>query len=1125
MHSVYEPEQSHISLWGSLRSSQGLYRDLARCARLLVFFCTLLCALTPLCAEEDWSAFLAALEAHGYSDMTLVYLKNLQEQGATPPEWNGEIEYKIGAAAFDAWVQARGDARANLESQAREAFENYLEHSPEGENVPEANLGLARLLIDAADRAMQQVKQVEPESEAYKSATNAALRAYSDAQKYLDPALTTAQARAQKLQQDSGADAQKTRQAQAFFLDVLFRRANLSLQLAHAHDADSQERKDALESARSQFETIQRTYSQYAASFKARYYQAEAAHELGNDKEALALLSELALLPFEEQYLTIKTKCLALFTEIIGPDSDDPEKLIELVQKFYPWNEAIPTEYRESAEGSAVSLAVARALIRLETLRRDDYDRYIAAGRKVFIDKDDPALKLLNIAKGKKTAANNPIINLAFKLLNQVASGRGAQARAAREELKNPYFEGMDASQYSFAERASDLDSAVAISESKVSAFSLARSAYQDAAQESKESAKQEFDQAVSDALAAIDVVCDYARRAMLPDRRGKLNEEAAQKARAELDKQTINRAVICFTIERYEDAYVLGKNLALTRGATAEGVQGARVALQALRSLIAKERERVAQSESLPDLEREMTSFTEYIATLEGIEDDSLAQEVAVTKVDAAVTAGDFDLAHKLLDEIPENSSRRAGIELRLGQALMKSWNDAHASVSAQGVEEEDDQDEQARAEELRQRLVYACQCLEKGLKRRIESSQGVREDDVALIYDVYLLADGLFNQGNLKDSEQWLNHPVIGPLGALDRTVEGELGAGEDDSPLLPPDLAIATLALYLRIIASDVDRVEEAQKVMARLEETVGDSPEGQNKLTSVYLRLGKGLEERLLELKAGADAGEEDKQEQIAKTAQGFDNILSGVMEHGSTANYATLRWVADSYLALGRGVSGKSTPTKEALAFFKKASDAYDMILEHIDSDESYIPDPRVKLVAQLKRCEALRARRDFKTAFEEIKKIVVASPDNLDVQLESARLFQDWGAENPEYYVKAITGGGQGAKGEKLIWGWNGLIKRLAPQIDKNPRVKEIFYDAYVQKCQCRLQYVRSLKDQTARANQAREAYLDLERLYQIRADLGGAQSYRTLEKYYIGFQKAAGVKEPKGFKDAAKTK
>ena len=134
------------------------------------------------------------------------------------------------------------------------------------------------------------------------------------------------------------------------------------------------------------------------------------------------------------------------------------------------------------------------------------------------------------------------------------------------------------------------------------------------------------------------------------------------------------------------------------------------------------------------------------------------------------------------------------------------------------------------------------------------------------------------------------------------------------------------------------------------------------------------------------------------------------------------------------------------------------------------------------------------------------------------MQQEAARLLHAWGARDPQNYVKAIAGDGVGKQGAKLVWGWNGIIKRLMPMIDKGERYKELYFEAYRGKTRSRYLYVRSIKDVEERKRQAQDAEDDIKRLYQTRPNMGGPASFAYFDRAYKEFQKLRGA-APEGLK------
>ena len=1085
-------------------------------------------APNALFAAEDWAAFLDALKARGYDDVALVYLKQLQASEAAPPELNDELDYKIAAAAFDAWTAAPAANRDALAEQARDAFAKYLKSAPEGDYALEANVGLARLAADRGDRALDAANKKGIAPDEADSKRLAARDAYSEAKPYLSAALKIAQARAKSLQESGDSNVRELQKAQGAFLDALVRSATLQAQTARCFSPDSQDYKSGLEKAAAEFNRIYTAYGQYVGAFKARFLEAECRHDLGDDDETLKILEELAVLPFEEQFYALKTRALALYAEI-ADKKDDPTANMSLVKKYNDWKdgEKLPAQYYASAEGLRIQLLAGRAIVRLERLRRTDYDAYARAGKRVFVDAADPTYRIMNVP-AKRGASGNTVVILALKTLGELAAGRGPTALEAQNLLKDEIFEGIDASKYSFARKAEDFQSAADAATRAAAAFSQARSDYANAAPDAAADAKRAMQEAGSDAIRAFRTAFDWGARAVRPDRKGKIRDEEIQAAQEEIDKLYMKYAVVCFSLERYEDAFVAGEYLARRRPDFADSPQGAIVALRSLQSTLAALRAQDASESAIADVQKRLGAFSDYVAERwsDGSGESAIAQEAALIKLDAAVANGDVAGAKAFLEQIPPTSSRRATAELRLGKALWTEWNARNAEFNS-AREDADDADAQALADakaKLDELSEAARESLENGLERMLQSPSGVTEKDYAAIFSTYLLAQIYERQGKLDDAEKWLTHPVIGALSAVERVMEpGDAAAEQEDAQeVLNESFRMAVLALALSVQTADPNRFDEAEKTIARLEAVSGDSEAAGKKLTGVYLRLGKRLEERMSELKEAAEDGDESKQAELDAVAKGFEAFLNRASSREAGNSYASMRWVADSYLSLGRGLTGAaSDPPRAALEYFAKAGKTYQTILKRIDAEADFAPNETAKLSVELKVVECLRSMGSYQKAFEQLKKSLREARDNVDVQREAAQIFQDWGRKDSKYYLTAIVGASPDEKGSNQIWGWNGLIRRLGPAVDKGERFKELFYEAYLAKTRCRFLYARKLKDKDARAKQARDAEEDLKRLYQTRPDLGGPATFRKFNSAYMNFQKMRGEKTVRGLRES----
>ncbi|MBQ7110958.1 MAG: hypothetical protein IJO06_07040 [Thermoguttaceae bacterium] len=1097
-------------------------------------------------ADEDWERFLQALDDRGYDDVALDYLRLLEKSGNAPPELAAELDFRLGVATLKSLATAPASARADLAAQGRASLERYLAANPDSPNASAANAALAQTLIDAGERSLADAAKKGVSEDAKSKALLAARVAFADAKKPLDAALQAARARVQAVQKDPKAKQTDKQAARAEFVDLTLKTAKLTAQTARTFPEGAAERTDGLTKARGYFAKFYETYHQFPAAFEARFNEAQVAAELGDVDAALAALSELAVLPYEDRYSSLKTRASLLEAEI-ALAGDAPTRWMSVLQKFRAWKDAkLDDAFYGSAEGLRFHLLTAQATIKLEELRRSDRDAYVAAGRKTFVDADDPTYKLLN--SPKKTTGSNAVVVFALETLSFVASGRGSAALEAEELLKHPFFEGIDRSKFSFAQKVSDFPSAADAASRAASIFAQTRAEARNAAPELAAEANAQAEKAAADAYQAFQTAFGY------------VDDKTPQ---SELDALKLRFAVLCFSTERFDEAFAAADELVKNRPDFADAPQAATVALRALQASNAKLRAEAADEETLSDASAKLAEYAGYVVERWSAATDaasvSVVQEAALVRTDAAVASGDLDGARTLLEQIPENSPRRAVAELRLGSLLWKTWNERKVAADAQAeIADAANPTAALEAEAADAALAELRDAAEKtllaGLQRKIAESNRSKTDYLA-IYSAFQLAEIYERAGNVADAEKWLTHPDFGPLAVVEAALDGAASAasetasqdgenGEtsaatpetaatsaessdanvDAANFLDDNFQTATLALALRVRTADASRLDEAQKTMERLETVAARNPENASKLTSVYLRLGRRVEERLVELKEAADDGDASKAEELAATTKSFEAFLQRVAQRGDANGYAALRWVADSYLSLGRGLAGTlGDPPPEAVAYFAEAGRAYQTILRRIAADPNFAPTPNARFAVSMKVVECLRGAGAYEKAFSQLGKLLDERPTNVDLQFEAARTLQAAGRKNPTYFAQAIVGGIPNAQGRSRAWGWNGLVNKLARSLASNPRLAPAFYDACFEKTRCRYLDARRTTDPAEREKKARAAETELERLRQTRPDLGGAATFAKFDAAYQNFQKLRGVKKPTSLRAVGK--
>ena len=1079
-------------------------------ARVRLATTALICALIFVAsrsfAAEDWAAFLDALKTRGYDDVALVYLKQLQNDGSAPPELNDELDYRIGAAAFEEAAKATGARRDALWNEAEDAFAKYLEKSPAGKFALEANSGTADIETRRADALFAEANRKGASEETRTQKLEQARVHLTSASKSLATAskISTERLKASRGQESASANApDATRRAQATHIDLMMRYANARTQIARTYPVGSAERNDELAQAASRFAKIFSAYQQYPIAFKARLYEAQIDHELGKDDDALTLLSEIDVLPYEREFYALKTLSLSLYAQIVEAKGGAVEQ-ITLVQKYRAWRDARLLEsFYESAEGRAIQRCAGAALLALEKTRRANYGEYADAGKKVFVDASDPVYKELNVGDKKSV---NKLLLASGKILGAVANGRDEEAALAKSLLQDELFQGLDVEKLS-ANVVGDFDGAVNEAYRAASFFAEKKTTRDTASPEFAEEAQKDFDAAAHAALEAFRVALDMSAKEVRPDKRGSLSAANVTAVRDETNKILLKYSIVAYYLGRYEEALVAGDRVAHTKEC-AEAEQGGVLALKALQAI--QSEARAQNSAGAESIDAMVADYAAFIKETWGENENSLiAQEAIVAELENAVAAGDVAGAVAALEKIPESSPRRASAELTLGRAL---WFLASKKNAAQTAENDADQGDDAQEsvqesdENSPEKLFAAAQkYLYDGLERKITTDSGELDDDGVAIYSAYLLAQSYVQQGAYADAEKWLSHPRIGAMELLTRAEEGNAPSFIDDS------FKIAALSTMLLVQGSDPARLDEAKATMTKLEAVAANSPDSGKKLTNVYLALGRRFEERLTLLKNQATAGDETKRTELLDASKGLAAFLDNVATRAGESNYAALRWVGDAYLALGRELRGKTAEEwADAAPYFAKARDVYKTLVQKIDADPTFAPSPDSRVAVLLKVCEILRYEGKYSTAYKNLGALLEKRPDYVDAQWEAATLLEAWGRSDSKYYTLSMTGDG------KSIWGWNGLMKRLGAAGSKDERAKELYFDACKAKARVRYRYVSALKAPKEKETQAKNAEMELERLAQIHAGFNGPESAKYFNDAYRALQRLRGVASPK---------
>ena len=1132
------------------------------CALAAGLFCV--CRTHSLSAGEEWKLFYEALMNRGYYDVAVNYLESFRDNPSAPEDLVPELDRYLGETALELMRTSATKAERQLYSdQAKESLTRYLQNNADAAHAYQANGALADIYDEEARSEQDRLQKGLSETER-QTIEKTVRDDYAQAFQYAQTAVAQAKSAAQVMQSSEATSHSPEAQIlYANYLGLRIKEAELRMKYSQTFPEGSAERNGGIEEARQAFDALYEKYSKYPGGFKARLLEAKAALALGDTKNAAEYLDELLSLPMNKALYAIKTESILLYGQMII-DKAEPVDLFRFIDAFYDWKFAnsLPPVFYITAEGLQIHLLAGQVVLKLDALKKSDKEQYANAAKTAFADKKTDALKILS--KPEKQA---------YEWFDFVYRQKSPYSSEAERLLANPIFSGRG--DPLSEEEPATFDEAVERLNRAWTNFTEASAAAGNALTA----------EASSKAEAQKDLTAKAVDRAFRTafQTAGRYNAEPGQ-----LDKLRLQRATLAFMTGRWLDAEILGDFLLYRRSGSAIAPKAAEISLLAAKSEFREAKKNGEEQPVLDELQQDVQNRAEYIVQKwgENFSGENLlpvVREALIVQMDTAVTAGDIEKAKEFLNAVPESSVAYSDAAIQFGQSLWTAYIEL--------LNQKNENPESVSEDVLHGLLESARGSLESGLKKKLEQTNGGRGDDLPTVNAALSLAQIDLLLDRADEAYQWLSHPNIGPLTLVERRFAGvadqvqEKASGEETAPaestepaesdgaaesegtaesdgspagtdeteqasdsepaqeeppkaesataglILPPSplsdpFQLSALTLGLRVLVA-VQDFEHAEKVMNCLELFVNTGVGSEERLTLVYLQLGKQLQEQIQTLRQSGNT------EGLREITRGFEGFLDRISERKQGNTYLTLRWVADTYFNFGLGLkplAGEQAAAEEgqtaddeqnskaAAEYFKKAGKTYQTILKRIDAEPEWASSPNAKVATTLRMSESLRELGRFGDAVKTLIPILETNETNLELQTGAVTILQNWGKKKHALYARAIQGAVPKSNGKNLIWGWNRLIALLSRNIDKSAQFKEKFYDAVLNKMECRLQWVNGLEDQAERVKQARSGETELLKLYRLHPDLGGAVTKKKLESYLSSFREIAGVDSEEGF-------
>jgi len=282
------------------------------------------------------------------------------------------------------------------------------------------------------------------------------------------------------------------------------------------------------------------------------------------------------------------------------------------------------------------------------------------------------------------------------------------------------------------------------------------------------------------------------------------------------------------------------------------------------------------------------------------------------------------------------------------------------------------------------------------------------------------------------------------------------------------------------------------------MESLKEDIGQTAEGQQKLVAIYVGLARDLQQQM-----------EIADTEVKKSlGVGFESFLSQAAANATELDI--LNWIAETYRGMGEsfGTDLKSLPP-EAKSYFQKAAETYQRILDKAKTEPQFV-SPAMATQLRMQLAKAKKGMGDYIRAADIYEAILKENAMLLPVQIEAARLYQDWGgaANKEENYLRAIVGARPDETTKRnTIWGW-GIVAKLTAG---NAQFREQFYDARYNLALCRYNYATAQTDLAKKKDELQKARRDIGFMVGLYPEMGGEVQRAKFDNLAKAVQKGLG--------------
>jgi hypothetical protein len=999
-------------------------------------------------AEEPANAFLGSLLELKYYDLAEYYLDQQGAKDLLSPEFRAKINYERAIVLMrSARLIGNGDERNKQFEVAEKLLVNFSQESQDSELKILANNELGNLLFQRANLILFEASQDENKTvrgdmlerarlllqrarEIYVAGRAQLKKELEAIPKILDP----------KKQQPQ---IERRKSLYANYLQVRITATKLLEEIGKTYDPGTPEHMEAFKLALPEYDEIAKTYRNNGAGMLALVAQGRCYLAINDTKQAVSYLRQVVDQRGTPGFRGIVTRAMPLYIEVLSHESVN--QIEQALTIGIEWNADIRPNETYNSEWHAFQLELARAYIqKAKVLEKETPEN--PGARKAYVAALKLAQQVLKYPGQYKSVARDLIASLPA-LPGAAEEQKVPETFAEALALGKEYMEAAQTMNFTIKSLPARIKAETDEANKKVLETQL---------REAQENYKPTQDAAV----------LNYEMVLTFTD---------ADTPVEQLQEVYYYLTFINYSRAQYYEAAVLGEYLARRYPGTNAARPCAKIALNCYQILY--------NNASPGDREfevRRLIDIAQY--TIRNWETSAEATDARRRLVPYMIEANRFDEARDITLDIPEGAAERLESELRLGRAMWLRYRQS----TAEEQKLKENQSNPARlvelATEIPELLAVAAEMLIAGTDHLAASPKTARITASSL--NGLLSACQYYSQNN--EVAKAITHLEAADYGLL--TLIRNENPAASSSSLAEQSFRIG-LSSHIAMLGFAAEKapahIDAAKKIMAELNELVGETPDGQKRLVRIYFTLAREL---VAQLKSVSD----DAQRQVL--ADGFETFVNEVSK--TSEQFTIQHWIGATMQSLGNGFEDNGAMTPQAKAYYEKAIEQFTKIKAKGKADPTWVHEDPATAKAyvgsiRMNLAQVMKKLGDYKAASTELAYILLSTPSNVSVQIEAARTYSELGKKekDADKYLLAIGGARKMKNGDNLIWGWR-KINRLTLGKDA---FKDEYYESRLGIAEARLGYamLKTGEDKKKYLGYAELEVLNTKKIY---PELGGPE-------------------------------